>query len=183
MILCVCLECVCVSYISELQLLSIIDALHLGVSLRADVVVVGVCGHQQHVCNTGQRSSQHLTRRTPQFLPTCHQRTQKPTTSNILLFNIIFMYLLYIQCSIWLKCNNMLVSFILAKCKTYLLYCYFYSTFTNWFDVFLFVWPLKSCTEVLLYSSAIIIKNKRVNRCSRIKLFSGEMSRQFPPSH
>lgn len=111
------------------------------------------------------------------------QRTQKPTMSNILLFNIIFMYLLYILCSIWLKCNNMLVSFILAKCKTYLLYCYFYSTFTNWFDVFLFVWPLKSCTEVLLYSSAIIIKNKRVNRCSRIKLFSGEMSRQFPPSH
>lgn len=179
MILCVCLECVCVSYISELQLLSIIDALHLGVSLRADVVVVGVCGHQQHVCNTGQRSSQHLTRRTPQFFKE-HKNQPWAIFSYLILF---FMYLLYILCSIWLKCNNMLVSFILAKCKTYLLYCYFYSTFTNWFDVFLFVWPLKSCTEVLLYSSAIIIKNKRVNRCSRIKLFSGEMSRQFPPSH
>lgn len=179
MILCVCLECVCVSYISELQLLSIIDALHLGVSLRADVVVVGVCGHQQHVCNTGQRSSQHLTRRTPQFFKE-HKNQPWAIFSYLILF---FMYLLYILCSIWLKCNNMLVSFILAKCKTYLLYCYFYSTFTNWFDVFLFVWPLKSCTEVLLYSSAIIIKNKHVNRCSRIKLFSGEMSRQFPPSH
>lgn len=66
MIVCVCVfgVCVCVSYISELQLLSIVDALHLGVSLRADVVVVGVCGHQQHVCNTGQHSSQHLTQET-----------------------------------------------------------------------------------------------------------------------
>lgn len=134
MILCVCLECVCVSYISELQLLSIIDALHLGVSLRADVVVVGVCGHQQHVCNTGQRSSQHLTRRTPQFFKE-HKNQPWATFSYLILF---FMYLLYILCSIWLKCNNMLVSFILAKCKTYLLYCYFYSTFTNWFDLMCF---------------------------------------------
>lgn len=51
--------CVCVSYISELQLLSIIDAFHCGHTLRAEVVVIGVGSHQQHICNTGQPHTLH----------------------------------------------------------------------------------------------------------------------------
>ncbi len=49
---CVCQYGECVSYISELQLLSVIDTLHFGLTLRAEVVVTRVRGHQQHVCNT-----------------------------------------------------------------------------------------------------------------------------------
>ena len=87
----------------------------------------------------------------------CFSEGKKYQSSTV--HSILFFILLYILCNLYvLKYNNMLLSLILTKCNIFLLLFYFY--LLKWFYAclndlywcFLFIWPLRSCTEIVLYS-------------------------------